>query len=74
LCEVGVPWNFKKYMDEVYTAGMGGELCRGDGRTAEEPRKNYGTGGTLTGNSFLNPAYCWAIMDAGPCEASFLRA
>ena len=29
---MGVPWTFKKYMDEVYTAGMGGQLCDGDGR------------------------------------------
>lgn len=34
---MGVPWSFKKYMDEVYTAGMGGELCEGDGRTTEKP-------------------------------------
>lgn len=30
---MGVPWSFKKYMDEVYTAGMHGQLCQGDGRT-----------------------------------------
>ena len=29
---MGVPWTFKKYMDEVYTAGMRGQLCNGDGR------------------------------------------
>lgn len=50
---MGVPWSFKKYMDEVYTAGMGGELCRGDGRTAENPIKNYGAGGTLVGKKYL---------------------
>ena len=50
---MGVPWSFKKYMDEVYTAGMGGELCRGDGRTAENPKNNYGAGGTLVGKKYL---------------------
>ncbi len=50
---MGVPWTFKKYMDEVYTAGMGGALCHGDGRTAEAPKKNYGAGGTLTGKKYL---------------------
>lgn len=50
---MGVPWTFKKYMDEVYTAGMGGALCNGDGRTAEEPKKNYGAGGTLTGKKYM---------------------
>ena len=43
---MGVPWVFKKYMDEVYTAGMGGALCNGDGRTEAAPKANYGAGGT----------------------------
>ena len=50
---MGVTWSFKKYMDEVYTAGMGGALCNGDGRTAEEPKKYYGRGGTLTGTKYM---------------------
>ena len=41
---MGVPWVFKKYMDEVYTAGLDGRLCAGDGRTSEAPKVNYGTG------------------------------
>ena len=32
---MGAPWSFKKYMDEVYTAGMDGRLCAGDGRTED---------------------------------------
>ncbi|ADP97449.1 NAD(P)H-dependent oxidoreductase [Marinobacter adhaerens] len=50
---MGVPWTFKKYMDEVYTAGMGGALCNGDGRTEDAPKSNYGTGGTLAGKKYL---------------------
>lgn len=50
---MGVPWSFKKYMDEVYTAGMDGRLCRGDGRTAAAPTANYGTGGALTETRYL---------------------
>jgi modulator of drug activity B len=50
---MGVPWVFKKYMDEVYTAGMGGALCNGDGRTEEAPKANYGNGGTLHGKKYL---------------------
>ena len=34
---MGVPWSFKKYMDDVYTAGMDGRLCKGDGRVASAP-------------------------------------
>ena len=50
---MGVPWTFKKYMDEVYTAGMGGALCNGDGRTEDAPKANYGAGGTLAGKKYL---------------------
>lgn len=50
---MGAPWSFKKYMDEVYTAGMDGRLCRGDGRSAEAPTRNYGMGGTLDGTQYL---------------------
>lgn len=50
---MGFPWIFKKYMDEVYTAGMGGELCDGDGRHRPEPKKNYGAGGTLSGKKYM---------------------
>lgn len=50
---MGVPWSFKKYMDIVYTAGMGGALCHGDGRTAENPKANYGAGGTLTDKKYM---------------------
>ena len=50
---MGVPWSFKKYMDEVYTAGMDGRLCVGDGRTEEAPKANYGMGGTLTGTKYM---------------------
>jgi len=50
---MGVTWSFKKYMDEVYTAGMGGALCDGDGRDAKQPKKNYGRGGTLTNTKYM---------------------
>lgn len=61
---MGVTWTFKKYMDEVYTAGMGGELCIGDGRNAEEPKKNYGTGGVLT-----NTKYMMSVTFNAPSES-----
>lgn len=50
---MGVSWSFKKYMDEVYSAGMGGQLCAGDGRTREDASKQYGTGGTLVGKKYM---------------------
>lgn len=48
-----VPWTFKKYMDEVYTAGMRGALCNGDGRSQDNPKENYGEGGTLKGKKYM---------------------
>lgn len=50
---MGVPWSFKKYMDEVYTAGMDGRMCDGDGRSAEAPTEGYGMGGRLTDTSYM---------------------
>jgi len=50
---MSVPWSFKKYMDDVFTAGMGGALCAFDGRSEEEPTKNYGTGGTRTNTKYM---------------------
>ncbi|MDN2482497.1 NAD(P)H-dependent oxidoreductase [Vibrio agarivorans] len=48
-----VPWSFKKYMDDVFTAGMGGALCAFDGRSEDAPKKNYGTGGTRTNTKYM---------------------
>ena len=50
---MGVPWTFKKYMDEVYTAGMDGRMCNGDGRSREDKSKQYGSGGTLAGKQYM---------------------
>ncbi len=50
---MGVPWTFKKYMDEIYTAGMDGRLCDGDGRTRKDAAKQYGSGGTLAGKKYM---------------------
>ncbi|SPZ23372.1 Modulator of drug activity B [Providencia rettgeri] len=40
----------KKYMDDVYTLGHG-HLYANDGRTRQNPSKQYGTGGLLNGKS-----------------------
>ncbi|GFR68400.1 modulator of drug activity B [Elysia marginata] len=50
---MGMPWTFKKYMDDVYTAGMGGELCNGDGRSRDDAARQYGSGGTLQGKRYM---------------------
>jgi modulator of drug activity B len=48
-----VPWSFKRYMDLVYSAGMGGQLCNGDGRSRQNPSLQYGSGGTLTNTKYM---------------------
>ncbi|MEM9539876.1 MAG: NAD(P)H-dependent oxidoreductase [Cyanobacteria bacterium P01_E01_bin.42] len=48
-----VPWSFKRYMDLVYSAGMDGRLCNGDGRTRKDLSKQYGTGGTLSDSKYM---------------------
>ena len=50
---MGVPWSFKKYMDFVYSFGMDGRLCAGDGRTRSDASKQYGSGGTLVGKQYM---------------------
>lgn len=48
-----IPWQFKKYMDEVYIAGTGGRLCHNDGRTSANPKANYGSGGVQRGKKYM---------------------
>lgn len=50
---MGLPWSFKKYMDEVYTAGMFGTMSQNDGRTEEAPKKNYGGGGLMKHTKYM---------------------
>lgn len=50
---MGLPWSFKKYMDEVYTAGMFGKMSQNDGRTAEAPKRNYGGGGLMQDTRYM---------------------
>ncbi len=50
----GTPWIYKKYVDEVFTAGlMQQSLLVDDGRTREDPSKQYGTGGKMQGKKYM---------------------
>jgi len=53
LNSMGVPWSLKRYLDEVFTAGMDGRLAEGDGRTRSDPSRQYGTGGRLQGRRYV---------------------
>ena len=48
-----IPFNFKKYLDEVLTAGYGNGLLTSDGRNLKNPEINYGTGGLLYGKQYI---------------------
>lgn len=49
-----LPWIYKKYVDEVFTAGMFQQsFLSDDGRTREDPSKQYGTGGKMQGKKYM---------------------
>mgnify|MGYP002725730083 CR=1 FL=1 len=50
---MSVPYLFKKYMDEVFTSGIGEVLCTDDGRTRSDLSKKYGSGGLMTGKKYM---------------------
>ncbi|MFZ6681722.1 NAD(P)H-dependent oxidoreductase [Undibacterium sp. Tian12W] len=50
----GTPWIYKKYVDEVFTAGLIQQgFLNGDGRTREDPSKQYGSGGKMQGKKYM---------------------
>lgn len=50
----GAPWIYKKYVDEVFNSGLFSKsFLTGDGRTPDDPAKQYGTGGNLHGKKFM---------------------
>ena len=50
----GAPWIYKKYVDEVFNFGLQNKsLLTGDGRTRQDPAKQYGTGGLMQGKKFM---------------------
>lgn len=50
----GMPWIYKKYVDEVFTAGMMQQsFLGGDGRSRQEPGKQYGSGGKMQGKRYM---------------------
>jgi NADPH dehydrogenase (quinone) len=50
----GAPWIYKKYVDEVFNAGLRSKtLLDNDGRTTSDPSRQYGTGGHMQGKKFM---------------------
>ncbi|RZK40611.1 MAG: flavodoxin family protein [Pedobacter sp.] len=48
-----LPHGFKKYIDVVFTEGHKNGIYISDGRKAENPTRNYGTGGMLHGRKYM---------------------
>jgi modulator of drug activity B len=50
---MGVPWIFKKYIDEVFGAGKDNGIYASDGRSRNDPTKRYGSGGLMQGKKYM---------------------
>lgn len=50
---MNMPYALKEYIDKVFTAGHRKGLYYSDGRKAENPNINYGTGGLLQGKHYM---------------------
>lgn len=48
-----LPHGFKKYIDVVFTEGNRNGIYKSDGRKADNPTRNYGTGGQLHGRKYM---------------------
>jgi len=69
----GAPWIYKKYVDEVFNAGLTSKvLLEGDGRTRKDPSKQYGTGGKMQGRTFMISATWNAPRETFDNPGSFL--
>ena len=70
---MSVPFLFKKYIDEVYTAGIGEVLCKDDGRTRSDLSKKYGSGGLMNGKKYLLSTTWNAPQEAFEDPAQFFE-
>ena len=69
----GMPWVYKKYVDEVFTAGMFQQsFLVDDGRTRDDPSKQYGTGGKMHGKQYMLSLTWNAPEEAFGDKAQFL--
>ena len=49
-----LPWQYKKYIEEVFNAGLTAQkFVVNDGRTTQDPSRQYGSGGLMQGKQFM---------------------
>jgi len=71
----GSPWIYKKYADEVFMAGLVQQkMLVDDGRTRNDPTKQYGTGGKMQGKKYMLSLTWNAPKEAFGDEEQYLFA
>ncbi len=50
---MGLPWLGKKYIDEIFSGGVGTVTYANDGRTRGDASKPYGSGGLMNGKKYM---------------------
>lgn len=60
---MGAPWTVKKYIDDVFTEGLG-SLYANDGRSRSDASKKYGSGGLIHNKNYMLSLTWNAPMDA----------
>jgi NADPH dehydrogenase (quinone) len=71
----GMPWIYKKYVDEVLSAGLAQQiLLVNDGRSRQDPSKQYGTGGKMQGKKYMISLTWNAPRDAFDAPGQYLFA
>ncbi|MBV5321630.1 MAG: NAD(P)H-dependent oxidoreductase [Sulfuricurvum sp.] len=50
---MGLPWLGKKYIDEIFSAGVNTVTYSSDGRSRTDPSKTYGSGGLMEGKHYM---------------------
>ncbi|QFU01096.1 Modulator of drug activity B [Halomonas sp. THAF5a] len=69
---MGPPWTVKRYLDEVLTEGHG-RLLASDGRSRQDPSRQYGSGGLLHGKRYLLSLTWNAPQEAFDEEGNFFE-
>lgn len=50
---MGLPWLGKKYIDDIFSAGVNTVTYTSDGRSRNDPTKTYGSGGLMTDKRYM---------------------
>ncbi|WP_293783856.1 NAD(P)H-dependent oxidoreductase [uncultured Pedobacter sp.] len=68
-----LPHGFKKYIDVVFTEGHQKGIYISDGRKADNPTRNYGTGGMLHGRKYMVTSSWNAPKEAFTLPGEFFK-